>query len=189
MTFGSKFEKIASFGTRFVKDEKGASAVEFAMVLPFLTALYFMFVGLAGGNNTASKVGQVASTVSDIISQSPSLTAAQVDLALQAGDAIAGTTNTANMQIEVVGVQVKNNGSTEVVWSRSANGGTPYAAGSSYDIPVSLRSQPGFIVASRTALGYVPVVGASVLPDGNIPLESKYYFVPRASTETFCPDC
>jgi len=182
-------KKFASKFSSFLKKEDGVSAVEFAFTAPALVAMYFMFVGLAGADHASSRVGQVASTVSDIISQSAGLTATQIDLALQAGEAIAGSQNASGMDIEVVGVLVKANGQTEVAWSRNAQGSAPYAVGSSFPMPASLTSEPGFIVASRTAYTYQPVVGSSLLGGNGVPLEYKYYYVPRVSADTVCNGC
>ena len=182
----------SSFGLlrSFLKRQEGASAVEFALVAPLFTTMYFGVLAMAAGDHSASRVEQVASTVSDIISQSAGLSAAQIDGALMAAEAIAGSNNAAAMEIEAIGVNIDSNRNATVVWSRDSQGGQPYPPGSPYSVPASLLNQPGFVVASRTAMSFTPPVGGSLLPsDGAIPLEYKYYYVPRVSSSLFCPDC
>ena len=174
---------------RFLKDESAVSAVEFALISPFMLGTYFAFVGLAAGNQTANRVSQVASTVSDIISQSAGLSAVQVDLALKAGEAIAGANNASAMTIEVIGVLVDSRGRTKVQWSRDSTGGRPYAKNSAYQLPSSLLSQPGFVVASRTSYGYKPEFGKTFVPQDGVQLNYQSFYVPRTSGEVFCNDC
>lgn len=172
---------------KFYKDESGVSAVEFALVLPFLMTLFLGFAEVAKGTHVSTRVSKVASTVADIISQSASLTIPEVEAALKAAHAVAGASAAGTMTVEVVGVNVASNGTTSVLWARGINSTNLPARWSSYDLPAELRSEAGFIVASRANYKHLPIVASSLI--GTLEMEKKFYFIPRSGTMTDCSTC
>ncbi|MDB5438434.1 MAG: pilus assembly protein TadE, partial [Caulobacteraceae bacterium] len=63
---------------RLIKDQGGASAVEFALIAPVLIAMYFGIAELSQGMMSGNKAGEVASSIGDLASQNTCLTNAQV---------------------------------------------------------------------------------------------------------------
>ncbi|PCH47564.1 MAG: hypothetical protein COC23_01650 [Hyphomicrobiales bacterium] len=176
-------DKLASF----IDGEAGVSAIEFALVAPFLITLFLGFTEIARASQMSTLVSKVSSTVADIISQSPKLSIAEVDAALQAAYAVAGTSAADNMTVEVVGVTVFDNGTTQVSWARGVNSNNLPTVGSSYTLPSSLTSEAGFIVASRSFLLFQPAFADALL--GDFALETKNYYIPRSGSMTNCTDC
>src|SRR3954471_24418606 len=61
---------------RFRRDERGVSAVEFALIAPFMILLYFGLVELCQALIAERKASHVASAVGDLVAQSESVTKA-----------------------------------------------------------------------------------------------------------------
>src|SRR5205085_2933884 len=59
--------------SRFAKDERGVSAVEFAMILPLMLTLYLGGVEVSQGVSIDRKVTLTARTVTDLVSQVSSI--------------------------------------------------------------------------------------------------------------------
>lgn len=175
--------KLNAFG----RDEDGTAAIEFVIVAPLLISTFLGFAALSKGENLSSKVNDVGRTVSDIVSQSPEITAAQVDAALLAGQAIAGSQEAQNMKIEVIGVDVNDAGVAKVKWSRGVNSNSLPNEGTTFPLPAELTNREAFVVVSRTHLPYSPSFATALI--GTINFDYEYYFIPRISYETVCDDC
>ncbi len=60
-------------GRRFAGDRKGVSAVEFALILPLMLALYFGGIELGDALTIKRKVTRVTSSLSDLVTQSTTI--------------------------------------------------------------------------------------------------------------------
>ena len=173
---------------KFRQLEDGAAVIEFALVLPVFMILISMFAIAARGELLSTQVEQTAATVSDIIAQSDSMSTNEVDAAMRAGEAIAGTETAQQVKLGVIGVKIKSGNRSEVIWTRTLNGATVPAVGSTnYPMPAGLLDEPGFIVVSEASLEYIPTIGSNLT--GPIPLSSKHYFVPRNGAQSSCSGC
>ena len=68
----------------FHRDERGVSAVEFALLAPFMIALYLGSVQLTLGLTADRKVSQVANSVADLVTQDDFVTDADLLAAAKA---------------------------------------------------------------------------------------------------------
>ena len=185
--FTQPLSRLRGRMSRFASDAKGTASVEFVIIAPFFIAMFLGLAAAAQGQNMSTKVAQVAATVSDVISQAPALSKAQIDAAMKAGEAIAGANDANNIEIVVAGVIVNNNGTTQVAWARGVNSNSIPTVGAPYTLPPDLTSESGFVVAAKTAYTYVPNVGTAFVPSFN--LDSEFFYIPRVSTTTVCNDC
>lgn len=171
----------------FCKSESGVSAIEFALVVPFLMVIFLGFSEAAKSNQMSTRVSKVAATVADIISQSASLSIPEVEAALRAAHVLAGSSAAGTMTVEVVGVNIASNGTTSVLWARGVNSTNLPAPGEPYNLPEDLTSEAGFIVASRANYKHDPIIGGSMV--GTIEMQKEFYFIPRSGTMTQCSGC
>ena len=72
----------------FRRDTRGVSAVEFALLAPFMIALYLGSVQLTLGLTADRKVSQVANSVADLVTQDDFITDADLIDIYAAADAI-----------------------------------------------------------------------------------------------------
>lgn len=195
----------------FIRNEKGTSAIEFAITAPFMLAMLLFAIAANDSVNASTEIGKVSVAVADIISQSPAVTREVIDGTFNAADVMVNATRRANLELFVVGVEVFADGSTEVLWSRD-NGNlstiTKPLPGDDYDLPPEILVRAGFIVSARARLthtnvvttsgikagqqdkiGHVTTIGAILPSLGPSTYDYQSNFVPRTSIRTTCDNC
>ncbi|MGH2550452.1 MAG: TadE/TadG family type IV pilus assembly protein, partial [Rhodanobacteraceae bacterium] len=73
---------------RFARDKRGVSAVEFAIVLPFMAILYLGGTAVTQGIVIKRKVVLVAHTVGDLVARDNNITNAEVTAIFDAAKAV-----------------------------------------------------------------------------------------------------
>ena len=174
---------------KFRADQQAVAAVEFALIMPYLLALYFGSKEASVLFTADKRVNSISSTVGDLVSQwdpsdgnLPDATTLQGYFAAAKG-LIAPYSNT-NLTQVVSLIFVKSDGTTKVLWSRAYGGGTARTAGLSY-APLALGnaammntiSRGGCIVAAEASYSYKPLLG-EVFPTA-LTLSHINYFIPR----------
>src|SRR5438105_2970094 len=126
---------------RLARDERGVSAVEFAMLLPIMVAAYFGTVEISQGVTIDRKVTLVARTVADLVAQSQTITNADVTNIMSAATAVAAPYSTSVLKVTVSSVSVDANGNAKVVWSDASANATARPADQvvTANIPQALR--------------------------------------------------
>lgn len=166
---------------RFMRAEQAAAAVEFALILPVMLTLYLGSIEASSLYTVDRRVTTISSTIGDLVSQSEdAISQSDLDDYFKAAEGIL-IPHSLNNLVQVVSlVEVKNNGSTEVVWSRNS-GGSARAARSSYPLPSTAQmnkiARGGYIVVSETSYAYTPVFGAVI--QGPINLYRESFYLPR----------
>src|SRR6476620_2591685 len=119
-------------------DERGVSAVEFAMLLPLMLSLYLGSVEVSQGIGADRKVTLTARTICDLVSQVSSIGTADMTNALSASSAVMAPFPTTNLQVTVSSVKIDSTGKATVVWSDSLNG-TAHTTGAAVTLPAALN--------------------------------------------------
>ena len=96
-------------------DIKGLSGVEFALIAPMLVGIWLGIAETALGVTNSRKVSRVAATLADLVSQSESISATQVDGIMNASSAVMEPYSSTGLKIHVVGVQIDDNSVARVV--------------------------------------------------------------------------
>lgn len=161
----------------FARDKRGVSAIEFALILPLMLALYFGGVELTQGIIVDRKVKMTARTVADLVSQVATINNTGVDEALGASAAILAPFSTANATVIVSVVSIDNKGNAKVVWSR-ANKGSAHGTGASVTVPDALKTPSTSLVWGEASYDYTPAVGFVV---GPLKLSNQIFMRPRLS--------
>src|SRR5436189_6334902 len=87
--------------TALAGDQRGVSAVEFAMLLPLMLTLYLGAVEISQGIGADRKVTLTARTVADLVSQVSSLSAADMTNSLNAASPVTSPYATGNPTVTV----------------------------------------------------------------------------------------
>jgi Flp pilus assembly protein TadG len=168
---------------RFARDICGAALVEFAMIMPFMVALYFGLVAVTAGYSTSRKVALVARTATDLTARAPTLGCTEVGGIFAAATSIFAPHNATGMNMVLAGVTVTNIGTSsapvlqaKVTWSqarRISNASGTLAAGtipSGWAVNTVINPIPsGFAVAGSTYFmgradkDYSAVVGSTLI--------------------------
>jgi Flp pilus assembly protein TadG len=171
---------------RFASDRDGISAVEFALILPFMLTLYIGGAELGDGLSVQFKATLAARTVADLASQYITINSATMSEILGAASTVVTPYSSANMVVTVSEVTTTNSsGAATITWSASS-GGTPRTAGSSITLPPSLRTLPSgtSMLWGEVTYPYTPSMGYVFI--GTIDIYQDMYFYPRMTSSVAC---
>ncbi len=163
---------------RLAKDERGVSAVEFALILPLMLTLYLGGVEVSQGVSIDRKVTLTARTVTDLTSQVASVNNAGMNSILQATTAVLSPYPTNKAKVTVSVLKIDANSKVTVTWSDTLNG-TARAVGSTVSIPSALVVPNTSLVWGEVSYEYKPVVGYVLT--GTMNLKDQIFMRPRLS--------
>lgn len=188
---------------RFARTRSGMAAVEFALVAPFMIALFFGLVEVCNALNAHQKVTSVASTAADLTAQASQVSRSDLDDIFAAAGDIMTPFPTSNMSIVVTsltGTGARNVGT--VLWSQTNGQGVAHAVGSTVTIgdPSKLTgSETGLLPEDCTSATQCSIIMAEVSynytsPYGKFIVGTKvmtdmFYTKPRRVIAVACTDC
>jgi len=177
-------EPFARRLARLATDERGVSAVEFALLLPLMLTIYLGAVEVSQGIGADRKVTLTARTVADLVSQASSLSANDMTNSLNAASAVMAPYPAANMKATVTSVKIDSNGNATVEWSATKNG-IVKSVGSSVTLPPALKVAGTWLIWSEVEYAYKPTIGYVV--SGTLTLKEQFYMRPRQSDSVVYP--
>ncbi len=163
---------------RLAGDERGVSAVEFAMLLPLMLSLYLGAVEVSQGIGADRKVTLTARTICDLVSQVASINNSDMTNALNAASSVMAPFPAGNLKVTVSSVKIDATGKATIDWSDSLNG-TARAKGSTVTLPAALNVANSSLIWSEVQYTYKPVIGYVV--SGTLTLKDQIYMRPRLS--------
>jgi Flp pilus assembly protein TadG len=167
---------------RFAGDRSGVSAVEFALLLPVMIALYLGGVEISTGVSIDRKVTLTAGTVANLTAQSTALVTSDVTNIMNASTAIIAPYSATGLKITVSCLGIDSTGKAKVSWSATM-GGTVRSVGSVVTIPSALAVPSSQLVFSEVSYPYKPTVGYTI--SGTLTLSDVMYMSPRISAPTY----
>ena len=175
---------------RFGREERAVAAVEFALIMPFLIALYLGSMEASALFTADKRVNTISATLGDLVSQwdpdDGTLKTGSTDPLTTYFDAAKGIISpyaTAGVKQVVSLVFVKSDGTTKVIWSKAnGTGATARTQGTSFSALASTTTtnqvaQGGCIIASEVTYSYKPLLGYIFKTALN--LYHVNYFIPR----------
>jgi len=175
-----RLTRLAAMLRRLRRREDGVSAVEFALILPVMLVLFFGCVEVGDALTIDRKVAHVASTISDLVTQSKSVTSTDVDNIFGAAASIMSPYSSAPLKMKVTGVTVDANGKATVTWGKASND-VALTAGTIMTMPAAMMTPSTFTVVAEVHYPYTPTVG--YVMTGSFDLTSTFYLRPRSSTK------
>jgi len=163
---------------RLRRDQEGASAVEFAMLLPLMLTLYLGAVEISQAIGIDRKVTLTSRTVADLASQASSISSSDMSNILSASSAVISPYDATQLKVTVSEVTIDANGSAKIVWSCTL-GGTAHAVGSTVSLPAALNVANTSLIWGEAAYAYKPAIGYVVT--GTLNLSDQIYMRPRLS--------
>ncbi len=160
-------------------DDRGVSAVEFALLLPLMVTLYLGSVEISQAISADRKVTMTSRTVADLISQVSSINNAGMTDVLNASSSVMAPFKTTTLKVVVTSVNIDANGKATVTWSDTFNG-TARAVGSTVTVPTALKIANSTLIWSEVSYVYTPAIGYIIT--GPLTLKDQLYMAPRIST-------
>ena len=171
------------------RDERGVSAVEFAMLAPLMIALYFGVVEISQGVAIDRKTMLSARTVADLVSQQlNTITKAEIDNLMKAAQTVTEPYPTGPLKTVVSQVKIEvKTGVATIDWSYAGPGATKRTAGSTVTStippqlipPVDPAASPIYLIWGETQYLYVPVFAKPII--GTLTFKEQSFMSPRQS--------
>lgn len=158
------------------RDQRGVSAVEFALLAPFMIALYLGSVQLTLGLTADRKVSQVANSVADLVTQDDFVTDDDLVDIYAAADAILNPFDTAPLSLRITSVRMDADGEIFVDWSEG-DGMTPLDTDSLPELPDGLMAPMNSIIMVEANYTFATNLGE--LTKTPITLSDTAYLRPR----------
>ena len=163
---------------RLAGDRSGVSAVEFALILPILLALYLGGNELGHALTIDRKVTHVTSAVADLVTQAKTISNSEMTNILDAAESIMTPYLTTDLKIKVSFVTIDADSVATVVWSDARND-TAFAPGTEIQLPAGIKQPDTYLIVSEVHYNYVPIIG--YVMTGNFDLSDTFYLRPRLS--------
>lgn len=143
---------------RLMRDRRGVSAVEFALIAPALIALY---LGIAETGNVITvyrRVSMVASTAADLTAQTKMVSDSDLkDIADAASSIMTPYQTQGPLKIVLSSVVADQNNEGKVAWSYS-NKGSGRAVNSAYPVPAGLTEEGSSVIVAEVTYAFTPLV-------------------------------
>jgi Flp pilus assembly protein TadG len=159
-----------------LRDNRGVSALEFALLLPLMLTLYLGAVELSQGIAAHRKVTLTARTIADLVSQVTSVNNADMTNSLNAAAAVMAPYPVGNLKVIVSSISVDVTGKATIVWSDSLNG-TAHTTGESVTLPSTLNIPGSSLIWSEAQYSYTPTIGYVLT--NTLTLKDHIYMRPR----------
>jgi Flp pilus assembly protein TadG len=175
-------------------DDRGVSAIEFAVLLPFMILLYIGGVEISQAVGAYRKVTIIAHTVADLVAQSStSMAASDVSNALSAASAIVTPYSASNLSVVVSQICIDQNGNSFINWSQATPSSSAHAVGTQLTLSTTLTgpfqtagltgcttpaNKPGScLIWGETTYAYAPQLGYAIT--GTLNMYDQLYLAPR----------
>lgn len=177
MMFRKRFSRLTS-------DERGASAVEFALLAPVIIAFYFGLAEFCQGYMAQRRMGHASSLLADMVAQQQAVTTANLNDFFAVGGLIMKPFSATTLNQRVSNV-TQTAGVARVVWSYG--NGMPARKNEAITLPAGLISDNESIIVSEATYDYDSPFD-HLLP--NVTRFSHiYYLRPRTVDSVPCTNC
>jgi Flp pilus assembly protein TadG len=159
-----------------LKDVRGVSAVEFALVVPALITLYFGVAELTQAMMADRRAIHVASAIGDLASQDDQITNADMADIFKVGAIVLSPFPTTSLQMRISQLTTDVNGVAKVSWS-DGSGITARTVGSTVVPPTGVVGASQSVVLSEIFYSYTSPVGY-IMP-APVNFSKSFYLRPR----------
>ncbi|WP_269515390.1 TadE/TadG family type IV pilus assembly protein [Brevundimonas subvibrioides] len=177
---------LKMFIGRFWHDQRGVSAVEFALIAPVMITLYFGSAEFCQGYMAQRRMDHATSQVADITSQGGVITRDELDDTFALAHLIMSPFPTAPLKMRVSGVTRNSNGVAKVDWSRGSGMGAR-GTGAVVTVPAGMIANGESVILSEATYDYASPLGY-LLPDA-VRFRRTFYLRPRLVDTVTCSNC
>ena len=107
---------------RFLRDHKGVAAVEFALILPLLLALFFGTFEVTQAIMASRKLQAVVRVTADLAGQYSVLRSEDSEEIFKASNEVMEPYDTSLLGVVLSGVEIDETGMAKIIWSFAKNG-------------------------------------------------------------------
>ena len=162
---------------RVLGDRRGVSAVEFAIILPFVLLVSLGGFQVSQALSVYRKMTITARAVADLASQYSTMSSADIATVFNASAQIMAPYPTSGLSIVLTEYSTTVLGVSTVTWSKAFNNATPAVPGTIVILPPGIAIAGGSIIMSQVAYAYAPTVGYQLT--GTHIMSDHLYMAPR----------
>ena len=176
---------------RVIRDRRGVSAIEFAMILPVLILLYVGTVEIGTALTVYRRASHVAATAADLAAQVRSVTKNDIKDIQAAAGSILTPYSAQPLKIVLSSVVADSQNKGKVDWSCSSKG-AGRGQGSAYNLPNGVTEPASSVIVAEITYEYSPLLGLTTFfSPGSFNITRTFYSRPRRSlkvekTDTGC---
>ena len=171
---------LRSLRRGFGSDERGVSAVEFALIAPMMIGLYLGCVEVSDGVSADRKVSLTAAALANLTAQVATISTADMTNIFDASSAIIAPYSASKLKVTVTCIAIDANNVARVKWSQTRNG---TAKSGTITIPTALAVASTQLILAEASYDYTPTVGYNIT--GTLTLSDKMYMSPRITAPVY----
>jgi Flp pilus assembly protein TadG len=161
------------------RDQRGAAAVEFALIAPVAIVLYCGFAELTMAMMAERRAAHAASVVADLVAQSTQVSTAQMTDIFNIGNAILNPFPSTPLKLRVTSVTADVNGVPRVSWSQGHGLGALVGGAAVSGFPPNLLVAGDSVIQADVQYAYTSPLQMT-LPNA-LTFNDTFYLKPRRS--------
>jgi Flp pilus assembly protein TadG len=179
MTFACTRSALLKELRGFAADQRGVSAIEFAILLPLMLTLYLGGVEVSQAVSADRKTTLVAHTVGDLTAQASNVASSDVTNIFNAATAVAYPLASSNLSVTLSSVCIDSTGTKATIgWSQTLNGTARSGTVTSL-VPSALMVANSSLIWGEAHYAYKPTIGWTIT--GTLNLGDQFFLRPRLS--------
>jgi Flp pilus assembly protein TadG len=147
---------------KFISDNRGAAAIEMAMIFPFMLLLYFGMADLTGLVSLNRKITYASDVIGDLVTRkTDAVLKSEITDYYNASDLVMMPTPSANVRVELFGYRNTGTPTVPVIlqtWSTNNGKSSSCGAAPSTSGMASLMTSGNDLVVARVCTTYTPYV-------------------------------
>ncbi|MEX1060917.1 MAG: TadE/TadG family type IV pilus assembly protein, partial [Methyloceanibacter sp.] len=143
-----------------MRDRRGVSAIEFAMIVPILILMYVGVAEIGNALTIYRRTSSVASTAADLTEQTKTVSTADLQDIAAASSSILTPYSTTPLKIVLSSVVADEDNNGKVAWSY-ANKGGGRATNSAYAVPAGLTEPNSSVIVAEITYSFTPLLNLS----------------------------
>lgn len=152
----------------FGRNRRGVAALEFAMILPVMLAIYFGIVETGQAIMINRKVTQLTRALVDLSSQVAVISNTEMSNIFDAALTVMMPYTAVKPKMSIHNIVIDSAGVAKVCWSEERNS-TKLARGTTVNLPADLRLPNTSVVMAQASYDFTPLVGY-IIKEGAVPL-------------------
>ena len=175
---------------RAVADDRGAAALEFALIVPVLVLLYALGFEIAEAATVNRKLTDTTVQLANVTSQYTKVAKSDISTIMNASSQIMAPYPNAVLSMTVSEISIDASGNASVTWSEPYLDGIPFQGTgltTPPTAPPSFQTANSTYIIVQTTYVYSPIIASNFMAP--LTFSNRSFMLPRNSASIPCTDC